>query len=97
MTGKYGQLQEWYYDIDNPDCHHRHIAHMYAVYPGDPDPSYHYPGLADAAKKSLNMRGDGRFPEQEEVSGGNWARAYRYGAGPGLWKETGPIRFLLKC
>jgi len=35
------------------------------------------PALADAARKSLNMRGDGRFPEQELVSGGNWARAHR--------------------
>jgi alpha-L-fucosidase 2 len=77
MTGKHGQLQEWYYDIDNPDCHHRHVAHMYAVYPGTRIHPTITPGLADAAKKSLNMRGDGRFPEQEEVSGGNWARAYR--------------------
>jgi len=77
MTGKYGQLQEWYYDIDNPDCHHRHIAHMYAVYPGTQIHPITTPSLADAAKKSLDMRGDGRYPGQEQVSGGNWARAYR--------------------
>ena len=77
MTGKYGQLQEWYYDIDNPDCHHRHIAHMYAVYPGAQIHPTTTPALADAARKSLDMRGDGRYPEQEQVSGGNWARAYR--------------------
>jgi alpha-L-fucosidase 2 len=77
MTGKYGQLQEWYDDIDNPDCHHRHIAHMYAVYPGTQIHPTTTPALADAAKKSLDMRGDGRFPGQEQVSGGNWARAYR--------------------
>ncbi len=77
MKGRHGQLQEWYYDIDNPDCHHRHIAHMYAVYPGTQIHPTTTPALADAAKKSLDMRGDGRFPEQEQVSGGNWARAYR--------------------
>jgi alpha-L-fucosidase 2 len=35
------------------------------------------PELAAAAKKSLDMRGDGRFPEQELAAGGNWARAHR--------------------
>jgi alpha-L-fucosidase 2 len=77
MIGQYGQLQEWYWDIDNPDCHHRHIAHLYAVYPGSQINPLTTPTLADAARKSLDMRGDGRFPGQEQVSGGNWARAYR--------------------
>jgi alpha-L-fucosidase 2 len=76
-TGKYGQLQEWYEDIDNPECHHRHIAHLYAVCPGKQIHPFITPELASAAKKSLDMRGDGRFPEQETVSGGNWARAHR--------------------
>jgi alpha-L-fucosidase 2 len=75
--GKYGQLQEWYQDIDNPDCHHRHIAHLYAVCPGSEISPLITPELAEAAKKSLNMRGDGRFPEQELAAGGNWARAHR--------------------
>jgi len=75
--GKYGQLQEWYEDIDNPDCHHRHIAHLYAVCPGKQINLVSTPQLADAAKKSLDMRGDGRYPHQELAAGGNWARAYR--------------------
>lgn len=75
--GKYGQLQEWYEDIDNPDCHHRHIAHLYAVCPGTEIYPTTTPDLAEAAKKSLKMRGDGRFLEQELASGGNWARADR--------------------
>ncbi len=75
--GKHGQLQEWYDDIDDPDCHHRHIAHLYAVCPGREINPVITPDLAEAAKISLNMRGDGRFPEQESVSGGNWARAHR--------------------
>jgi alpha-L-fucosidase 2 len=75
--GKYGQLQEWYDDIDNPECHHRHIAHLYAVCPGTQIHPTISPDLAEAAKKSLNMRGDGRFMEQELAAGGNWARAHR--------------------
>ncbi len=76
-TGKYGQLQEWYDDIDSPDCHHRHIAHLFAVYPGTMISPSSTPELAEGAKTALNFRGDGRFPEQESVSGGNWARAHR--------------------
>jgi alpha-L-fucosidase 2 len=75
--GKYGQLQEWYQDIDNPETHHRHIAHLYAVAPGRQIHPTKNPELAKAAKKSLNMRGDGRYMEQEDASGGNWARAHR--------------------
>jgi len=75
--GKHGQLQEWYQDIDDPDCHHRHIAHLYAVAPGRQIHPTTTPELANAAKKSLNMRGDGRYMEQEEAAGGNWARAHR--------------------
>lgn len=75
--GKHGQLQEWYEDIDNPDCKHRHIAHLYAVSPGHQIHPTTTPELAEAAKKSLDMRGDGRFPEQEQASGGNWSRAHR--------------------
>jgi alpha-L-fucosidase 2 len=75
--GKYGQLQEWYDDIDDPDCHHRHIAHLYAVAPGTQIHPTTTPDLANAAKRSLDMRGDGRYMEQELASGGNWARAHR--------------------
>lgn len=75
--GKYGQLQEWYQDIDHPDCHHRHISHLYALCPGSQIHPHITPDLAEAAKISLNMRGDGRFLEQEVAAGGNWSRAHR--------------------
>ena len=74
--GRLGQLQEWYEDIDSPEDHHRHIAHLYAVHPGRQIHPLITPDLAKAAKKSLNMRGDGRFPGWS-TSGGNWARAWR--------------------
>jgi alpha-L-fucosidase 2 len=80
--GKHGQLQEWYWDIDDPDCHHRHIAHLYAVCPGTLIHPTKTSELAEAAKKALNMRGDGRFVDQELASGGNWARAHR------MWSWT---------
>jgi alpha-L-fucosidase 2 len=75
--GKHGQLQEWHEDIDHPDCRHRHIAHLYAVCPGSQIHPTTTPKLAEAAKKSLNMRGDGRYLDQELASGGNWSRAHR--------------------
>jgi alpha-L-fucosidase 2 len=75
--GKHGQLQEWFEDIDHPDCKHRHIAHLYGVCPGSQIHPTTAPELANAAKKSLDMRGDGRYPEQELASGGNWSRAHR--------------------
>ena len=77
QIGKYGQLQEWYEDIDSPEGHHRHIAHLYAVCPGTQINPIVTPELAMAARKSLNMRGDGRYLDQELASGGNWSRAHR--------------------
>lgn len=75
--GQFGQLQEWGEDIDNPECHHRHIAHLYCVCPGNQVHPMKTSELAIAAKKSLDMRGDGRYITQEFSSGGNWSRAYR--------------------
>ncbi|WP_347304569.1 glycoside hydrolase family 95 protein (plasmid) [Croceibacterium sp. TMG7-5b_MA50] len=58
--GKAGQLQEWQedWDMEAPDLHHRHVSHLYALYPGqqiDPDAT---PALAQAARRSLEIRGD---------------------------------------
>jgi alpha-L-fucosidase 2 len=75
--GKYGQLQEWALDIDSPHDHHRHIAHLYAVHPGTLIHPLSTPKLAEAAKKSLNMRGDGFAGPKWPYSGGNWARTWR--------------------
>ncbi len=75
--GKYGQLQEWLEDIDSPDDHHRHISHLYAVCPGSDIHPLTTPELAEAAKVSLNMRGEGRFMDNDPASGGNWSLAWR--------------------
>ena len=58
--GRAGQLQEWLedWDLDVPEIHHRHVSHLYALYPSQqigPDTT---PVLAEAARKSLDIRGD---------------------------------------
>ena len=55
--GKWGQLQEWMEDIDDPKDTHRHINHMIAVYPGRQIHPNTTPKLAEAAKVSLIARG----------------------------------------
>ena len=56
--GRWGQLQEWMADRDDPSDHHRHTSHLYAVYPGQQINLAKTPELAAAAKKSLLARGD---------------------------------------
>lgn len=76
-TGRYGQLQEWIEDVDNPRDHHRHLSHLYALYPGSMITPSRTPHLADAARKSLEMRGSGKFGDRWPHSGGNWSMAWR--------------------
>jgi alpha-L-fucosidase 2 len=75
--GKYGQLQEWAWDIDNPRNHHRHISHLYALVPGRQIDPFISPELADAAKVSLLLRGDGFFRPKWPHAGGNWSQTWR--------------------
>ncbi|MGA2173528.1 MAG: glycoside hydrolase family 95 protein [Verrucomicrobiota bacterium] len=60
QIGKKGQLQEWLEDWDAqaPEQQHRHISHLYALYPGAQITPRGTPELADAAKVTLNTRGD---------------------------------------
>jgi alpha-L-fucosidase 2 len=55
--GKWGQLQEWMTDRDDPNDHHRHTSHLFAVYPGAQISVTKTPELAKAAKVSLDARG----------------------------------------
>jgi len=57
--GQYGQLQEWYKDWDDPNDKHRHISHLFGLFPGDEITLNKTPELAAAAKESLILRGDG--------------------------------------
>jgi alpha-L-fucosidase 2 len=76
--GAQGQLQEWLEDWDAqaPEQHHRHVSHLYGVYPSEQINVRDTPDLIAAAKMSLNTRGD--------MSTG-WATAWRLA----LWARMG--------
>lgn len=56
--GKYSQLQEWLEDKDDPQNEHRHVSHLYGLYPGNQISPYTNPALFEAARNSLIYRGD---------------------------------------
>jgi len=56
--GKWGQLQEWMVDRDDPKNTHRHLSHLVALFPGRQISPVKTPELATAARVSLNARGD---------------------------------------
>lgn len=56
--GQYGQLQEWFKDWDDPKDQHRHLSHLFGLYPGSQITLSETPELAAAAKQSLIFRGD---------------------------------------
>ncbi|MEO5594358.1 MAG: glycoside hydrolase family 95 protein [Chitinophagaceae bacterium] len=56
--GQFGQLQEWLDDIDNPTDNHRHISHLYGLFPSNQISAYRTPQLYSAAKNTLIQRGD---------------------------------------
>ena len=58
QIGKWGQLQEWMEDWDSQDDHHRHVSHLYGLYPSNQISPYHTPQLFEAARTSLLARGD---------------------------------------
>lgn len=56
--GQHGQLQEWLDDIDDPKDNHRHISHLYGLFPSNQISPYRTPQLYNAAKTTLIHRGD---------------------------------------
>jgi len=66
--GKWGQLQEWETDRDDPKDQHRHVSHLFALHPGRQISLAKTPALAEAAKVSLTARGDG---------GTGWSMAWK--------------------
>jgi alpha-L-fucosidase 2 len=56
--GQHGQLQEWFKDWDDPNDKHRHISHLFGLFPGNEITLNNTPELAAAAKESLLERGD---------------------------------------
>ena len=58
QIGKYNQLQEWLVDEDSPRDNHRHISHLYGLYPSNRITAYNTPTLFAAARNTLLQRGD---------------------------------------
>lgn len=58
--GKAGQLCEWEgdWDLNAPEIHHRHVSHLYGLHPGTMISAEKTPALAEACRKSLEIRGD---------------------------------------
>jgi alpha-L-fucosidase 2 len=77
-VGSTGLLKEWRedWDMQANDLHHRHVSHLYGVYPSDQITTRTTPALAEAAKQTLSLRGD--------ISTG-WAIAWRLN----LWARLG--------
>ena len=57
-VGSWGQLQEWLDDVDDPKDDHRHFSHLYGLYPSNQITAFRTPELFEAAKVSLQHRGD---------------------------------------
>ncbi len=58
QIGRHNQLQEWLEDVDNPRDRHRHISHLYGLYPSNQISPYSNPLLFQAARNTLVQRGD---------------------------------------
>jgi len=74
--GKWGQLQEWMVDRDKPNDRHRHLSHMIAVHPGRQVSPLTTPKFAEAAKVSMNARGDGATGWSKAWKINIWARLH---------------------
>lgn len=58
QIGKWGQLQEWMHDWDRPNDKHRHVSHLYGLFPSNQISPYRTPDVFSATKTSLLARGD---------------------------------------
>ena len=58
QVGRHGQLQEWLHDWDRKEDKHRHVSHLYGLYPSNQISPYRHPELFAAARTSLIHRGD---------------------------------------
>ena len=58
QIGQHGQLQEWLWDGDDPNDQHRHVSHLYGLYPSNQISPFTHPDLYTAAATTLTQRGD---------------------------------------
>jgi alpha-L-fucosidase 2 len=74
QIGKRGQLQEWIEDYPETEPQHRHVSHLYLLYPGHDISLKSTPAFAAAAGKSLELRGDGGTGWSTVWRAALWAR-----------------------
>lgn len=92
--GRWGQLQEWQTDRDDPDDEHRHTSHLFAVYPGRQISTTKTPELAEAAIISLRGR-SGNYgknkdkPFTVESTIGDSRRSWSWPWRCGMWARLG--------
>jgi alpha-L-fucosidase 2 len=68
QIGSDGRVMEWLEEYAEPEPQHRHVSHLWGLYPGDEISPYTTPKLAEAAGKTLEVRGD---------DGVGWSLAYK--------------------
>jgi len=66
--GSDGRLMEWLEEYEEPEPTHRHVSHLYGLHPGNQITPINTPELSEAARKSLEVRGD---------KGTGWSRAWK--------------------
>jgi alpha-L-fucosidase 2 len=76
QVGKNGNLQEWYYDWADADPKHRHQSHLFGLHPGHHIDPLTTPELANACRKTLEIKGD-------ETTG--WSKGWRINLWARLW------------
>lgn len=74
--GKDGRIMEWLEQFEEVEPTHRHVSHLYGLYPGDEITIEHTPELAEAAKKTLEVRGDKSTGWSMAWKINFWARLY---------------------
>jgi alpha-L-fucosidase 2 len=76
QIGRKGNLQEWYHDWEDPEPTHRHQSHLFGLYPGHQITPEKTPELANACRKTLEIKGD-------ETTG--WSKGWRINLWARLW------------
>lgn len=76
QIGRGGRLQEWSEDFADVDPEHRHVSHLYGLHPGRQLSPLTTPEFAKAAKRSLEIRGDGGTGWSKAWKINFWARLY---------------------
>ncbi len=76
LIGKDGRILEWDRDVVEKDVHHRHVSHLYSLHPLREITPFETPELADAARKTLDARGDEGTGWCVAWKANMWARLY---------------------